>query len=110
MRAFYIFIAAAVCMGVSGFCKVSSFGEGRRLERVQTWHGAANDYVEGSVVYADDGTKSLSLDTDLAHDGDGPVAELTRYEVYNRLRKQMNKHIRDEGCDSRRGWIRSFER
>jgi hypothetical protein len=39
-----------------------------------------------------------------------PVDEQTRYEAYNRLRQRMFEIVRGEYCDSRRGWIRAFER
>jgi hypothetical protein len=39
-----------------------------------------------------------------------PVDEQTRYEAYNRLRQRMFELVRGEKCDSRRGWIRAYER
>jgi Phosphorylated CTD interacting factor 1 WW domain len=39
-----------------------------------------------------------------------PIDEQTRYEAFNRLRQRMFDLVRGENCDSRRGWIRSFER
>lgn len=39
-----------------------------------------------------------------------PIDEQTRYEAYNRLRQRMFDLVRGEKCDSRRGWVRSFER
>ena len=39
-----------------------------------------------------------------------PIDEQTRYEAYNRLRQRMFDLVRGENCDSRRGWVRSFER
>lgn len=39
-----------------------------------------------------------------------PIDELTRYEAYSRLRQRMFELVRAENCDSRRGWIRAFER
>jgi len=39
-----------------------------------------------------------------------PSEELLRFEGYTRLRQRMYELIRKEGCDSRRGWVRAFER
>lgn len=39
-----------------------------------------------------------------------PSEELLRFEAYTRLRQRMYELIRKEGCDSRRGWVRAFER
>ena len=39
-----------------------------------------------------------------------PIDEQTRYEAYSRLRQRMFELVRAENCDSRRGWVRSFER
>ena len=39
-----------------------------------------------------------------------PIDEQTRYEAYSRLRQRMFELVRGENCDSRRGWIRAFER
>ena len=39
-----------------------------------------------------------------------PIDEQTRYEAYSRLRQRMFELVRAENCDSRRGWIRAFER
>ena len=39
-----------------------------------------------------------------------PIDEQIRYEAFNRLRQRMFDLVRGENCDSRRGWIRSFER
>jgi phosphorylated CTD-interacting factor 1 len=39
-----------------------------------------------------------------------PIDEQTRYEAYSRLRQRMFDLVRGENCDSRRGWVRSFER
>lgn len=39
-----------------------------------------------------------------------PFDEQTRFEAYNRLRQRMFDLVRGEKCDSRRGWVRSFER
>ena len=39
-----------------------------------------------------------------------PTFEMTRLEAIAKLRKRMHLLIRKEGCDSRRGWVRAFER
>ena len=39
-----------------------------------------------------------------------PEEEQIRYESYTRLRQKMHRLVRAEGCDSRRGWVRAFER
>jgi hypothetical protein len=39
-----------------------------------------------------------------------PAVELVRYAAWARVRRKAQTLIREEGCESRRGWIRAFER
>ena len=39
-----------------------------------------------------------------------PAIEMARFYLYARLRKILNSKIKEEGVESRRGWIRVFER
>ena len=39
-----------------------------------------------------------------------PSLEIARYEAYSFLRKRLQNLLLNEGCISRRGWIRAFER
>jgi hypothetical protein len=38
------------------------------------------------------------------------LVEIARFEAYTSLRKNFQKFLLAEGCVSRRGWIRAFER
>jgi hypothetical protein len=39
-----------------------------------------------------------------------PVTEWARFRVTGKLRRYLKERLTLEGCDSRRGWIRAFER
>ena len=39
-----------------------------------------------------------------------PTEEQTRFESYTRLRHKLHTLVQAAGCDSRRGWVRAFER
>ena len=39
-----------------------------------------------------------------------PAEEQTRFESYTRLRHKVHTLVQAAGCDSRRGWVRAFER
>ncbi len=44
------------------------------------------------------------------HVSTNPIFESTRFELNTKLRNRLHRLVRQEGIDSRRGWVRCFER
>ena len=75
----------------------------------ELWAGINS--APSNIVIANevDNTRNMVLNHQLKNKPT-PSEELLRFEGYTRLRQRMYELIRKEGCDSRRGWVRAFER
>ncbi len=45
-----------------------------------------------------------------SHSTSNPIFESTRFELNTKLRQRLHRLVQGEGIDSRRGWVRAFER
>ena len=81
-------------------------------------------FMAGELPKGDDtshlvsGVKALSSYRDSVHSvqqqephsTSNPIFESTRFELNTKLRQRLHRLVQAEGIDSRRGWVRAFER
>eukprot|EP01041_Mallomonas_annulata_P011759 gene11759-24658_t len=85
------------------FCKIQA---GNRFNQIINPCKHSPSFIKNSLIKESKSSQFVLY----SYSNEKPIVEIARFEAYSLLRKQLQQFLLEEGCVSRRGWIRAFER